>query len=171
MIDHENFTTGTYYVRLEGISVDKTKLNIPNGTFDISEEGDGGVVIDTGAAHTHLVLAAYIPLVEEMKKQIEHERKLDPENVFAHCYQTNTSHMTPDLVGMPGITLHLSGLDFDLVRWNIWLERDDGIVCLALLIASDDLTVIGAQHLQNVNVGYDLRNKVISLQNRDCIKT
>ncbi|KAI3893893.1 hypothetical protein MKX03_025225 [Papaver bracteatum] len=172
MMDHGNITTADYYVRLEGISAGKTRLNIPNGTFDISEEGDGGVIIDTGFGQTHLIQTAYDPLIAEMKKQIELERTLDPkENVFDFCYQTDTSQMTADIIGLPEITLHLSGLDFVLTRWNIWLDRGDGVVCLTLLPAKDDLTVIGAEHLQNVNVGYDLRKKVISLQNRDCMQT
>ncbi|KAI3950680.1 hypothetical protein MKW92_051780 [Papaver armeniacum] len=154
MMDYGNLTTGAYYVLLEGISVGQRGLHIPDGTFDITADGVGGVIIDTGTEYTYLHLVAHVFLIAELEAQI----KLDyvpPTGMFS----------------MPDITFHFSGMNFDLNKWNVWEEVGDSKICLTLLQADDGLTVIGAHHLQNVNVGYDLRNKVISLENRDCTQT
>ncbi|KAI3861190.1 hypothetical protein MKX03_005670 [Papaver bracteatum] len=169
MMDYSNLTTGAYYVMLEGISVGERLLHIPDGTFDITEDGVGGVIIDTGTEYTYLHLVAHVFLIAELEAQI----KLDyvppsPEDIFPLCYKKN---MTAGILSMPDITFHFSGMNFDLNKWNVWEEVGDEKICLTLLQADDGLTVIGAHHLQNVNVGYDLRNKVISLENRDCTQT
>ena len=43
-----------YYVTLEGISVGNTKVPIPQGTFDVTPDGDGGFVVDSGIPYTYL---------------------------------------------------------------------------------------------------------------------
>ncbi|KAI3955901.1 hypothetical protein MKW98_006261 [Papaver atlanticum] len=169
MMDYGNLTTGAYYVMLEGISVAERGLHIPDGTFDITEDGGGGVIIDTGTEYTYIHLVAHVYMIAELEAQI----KLDyvppsPEDKFPLCYKKN---MTAGILSMPDITFHFSGMNFDLNKWNVWEEVGDSKICLTLLQADDGLTVIGAHHLQNVNVGYDLRKKVISLENRDCTQT
>ncbi|MCL7040008.1 hypothetical protein MKW94_028454 [Papaver nudicaule] len=164
MIDYGSYTHGNYYVVLEGISVGKTKLNIPEGTFEISTLGEGGVIIDTGTGYTHLVTEAYDPFIAEVEKQIKLERR-PPYESFPYCYKIDT---TAGEMSMPDITFHFSGLNFVLQKRSVWKDVGDDKVCLTVLKAGGYLTIIGAQHLQNVNVGYDLKNQVISLLNRDC---
>ncbi|KAI3983067.1 hypothetical protein MKX01_035348 [Papaver californicum] len=170
MLDNGHVTAENYYVRMEGISVGETRLNIPKGIFEISAEGDGGVIIDTGTAYSHLIMMAHDPLIIELEEQIKLEKApFDPDGSYPLCYKTNNK--SDIITSMPYITFHFSGMDLILQKWNTWEDDGDGSVCLTLIQANDEVTVIGAQQLQNVNVGYDLKNKVISLQSKDCTKT
>ncbi|XP_026417938.1 aspartic proteinase CDR1-like [Papaver somniferum] len=160
-------TDARYYVSLEGISVNNTKLNIPQGTFKLSAAGVGGVMIDTGSSNTHLRREAYELLLEELVKQIKLKREFVSN--FDLCYLT---YGLRDLIYIPDITLHFSGLDYMVQGWTTWtrVAIDNNIVCFMLKRAVDELTTIGAHQLQDVNVGYDLPRKLISLQNTDCRK-
>ncbi|KAI3856329.1 hypothetical protein MKX03_023602 [Papaver bracteatum] len=170
MVGFGNKTFPHYYVSLEGISVGRTRLNIPQGTFEISETGNKGVIIDTGSTNTELARDAYDLLLAELEKQII-LRRVSISN-YDLCYLV--TRMEQLFNSIPKITYHFGGLNHTLEGWNAWLPYRSGVfgltVCLKFKRATDDLTVIGFQHLLDVNVGYDLRNKVISLQNGDCTK-
>ncbi|MCL7039122.1 hypothetical protein MKW94_027918 [Papaver nudicaule] len=167
MVEHGKFTTGSYYVTMEGISVGKTRLDIPYGAFDITPNGEGGVIIDTGSATTHIVKLAHDPLIAELAKQIKLERAA-PVGRLVLCYKGN---MRTHVLSMPDITFHFTGMDFYIQKSNAWLDAGNGKICLSFIQALYGATMIGARHLQNVNVGYDLRKKVISFQNEDCTQT
>ncbi|RZC48261.1 hypothetical protein C5167_041194 [Papaver somniferum] len=169
MVGFGNKSFPLYYVSLEGISVGLTRLNIPQGTFQISETGYRGVIIDTGTTNTNLAGDAYDVLLAELEKRIILER-VSISN-YELCYLVET--MEQVINDFPKITYHFTGLNHTLDVWNAWslYSGKYGLtVCLRFKRATDDLTIIGFQHLLDVNVGYDLRNKVISLQNGDCTK-
>ncbi len=48
-----------YYIGLKGISIGETLPLIPPSTFEINQDGSGGLFIDTGTSMTHLVEPAY----------------------------------------------------------------------------------------------------------------
>ncbi|KAI3856330.1 hypothetical protein MKX03_023603 [Papaver bracteatum] len=170
MVEFGNKPLPHYYVSLEGISVGLTKLNIPEGTFKTSETGYRGVIIDTGSTNTYLAGDAYDLLLAELRRQII----LTRVSIFNYelCYLV--TKMEEIINRIPKITYHFSGLNHTLEGWNAWSPYRNSkyglIVCLKFKRATDDLTIIGFEHLLDVNVGYDLRNKVISLQNGDCTK-
>ncbi|XP_025665319.1 aspartic proteinase CDR1 [Arachis hypogaea] len=45
---HFQALRGMYYITMEGISVGERRLDIPPATFEMKENGAGGVIIDTG---------------------------------------------------------------------------------------------------------------------------
>ncbi|KAI3891670.1 hypothetical protein MKX03_029276 [Papaver bracteatum] len=167
MVGLGNKTLALYYVSLEGISVGSTRLNIPQGTFKISETGYGGVVIDTGSTNTVIARAAYDLLLAEVKKQITLLTRVSHPK-YDLCYLVTMEQLD----GIPKITYHFSGLNHTLEGWNAWspvtFDGYNATVCLKFKRSTHALNIIGSQHLQNVNVGYDLRNKVISLQDTIC---
>jgi hypothetical protein len=53
-----------YYVGMTGITVGRTQLDLPIGTFDIYFDGSGGVIMDSGTTLTYLNNAAYLAVVQ-----------------------------------------------------------------------------------------------------------
>ncbi|MCL7038315.1 hypothetical protein MKW94_004431 [Papaver nudicaule] len=171
MVNNGQFRTANYYVSLEGISVGKTRLNIPKGTFELKPDWSGGVIVDSGSGTTHLPSAAFDPLVTELVKRIKLERVSPPPgSSIGLCYRIHevSYKLVPRL---PAITFHFRGLDFVLQNWTVWLDFGVDVICLTLFRSKQALTLVGAQHLQNVNVGYDLENEVISLRAMVCTQT
>lgn len=62
------------------------------------------------------------------------------------------------------------GLDFPLGDENTWIVNSEGNLCLTMSLneGSSDYTIFGMYQQQNVNVGYDLDNNIVSLKYRDC---
>ncbi|KAI3921426.1 hypothetical protein MKW98_013360 [Papaver atlanticum] len=166
MVEFGNETLPDYYVSLKGISVGETRLNIPQDTFKTSRYGLRGVYIDTGSTGTELARGAFDIFLEELVKQIKLKREYVSN--FDLCYEIRGDRDMED--NMPEITFHFTGLDYVVQRWNGWarVAIDNDFVCLMFRRAIGDLTIIGNHQLQDVNVGYDLENKLISLQNRNC---
>ncbi|KAI3856331.1 hypothetical protein MKX03_023604 [Papaver bracteatum] len=166
MVGYGNSTFLNYYVSLEGISVGDTKLNIPQDTFKTSRYGYRGVAFDTGSTGSLLARGAFDIFLEELVKQIKLKREFVSN--YDLCYEITGDRDVED--NMPKMTFHFTGLDYVVQGWNGWarVAIDNDFVCLMFRRAIDDLTIIGAHQLQDVNVGYDLENNVISLQNRNC---
>ncbi|OVA09153.1 Peptidase A1 [Macleaya cordata] len=76
-----------------------------------------------------------------------------------------------DIQTTPDVTFHFTGLDLVLTKLNTWIDAGDGNVCLAMLEGLTDHSILGNQQLQNVNVGYDLKKKVVSFKDMDCNNT
>ncbi|KAI3921424.1 hypothetical protein MKW98_013358 [Papaver atlanticum] len=167
MVEFGNDNMKFYYVSLEGISVGHTRLDIPEGTFKTAKSGYRGVIIDTGSTNTDLAGDAYDLLLAELMKQITLLKRVSLPK-YDLCYLVTMEQLN----GFPKITYHFSGLNHTLEGWNAWspviFDGYSATVCLKFKRTKRALTIIGSQHLQNVNVGYDLRNKVISLQDRVC---
>ena len=55
-----------YYASLEGISLGSARLPIPNGTFDLRDDGSGGMIVDSGTTFTILAESAFRVLVDHV---------------------------------------------------------------------------------------------------------
>ncbi|KAG6557854.1 hypothetical protein Mapa_000622 [Marchantia paleacea] len=58
-----NLQTWYFYVDVVDMSVNGQRLNVPPGTFDIDNQGQGGVMIDSGAPYSFLTPVAFDLLV------------------------------------------------------------------------------------------------------------
>ncbi|OWM90558.1 hypothetical protein CDL15_Pgr014861 [Punica granatum] len=58
-------------------------------------------------------------------------------------------------------------LTFELSKENTWEQIEPRKYCLAIL-RGDRINIIGMSQQKNVNVGYDLKNKVVSFKDMAC---
>jgi len=58
---------GLEYVTMEGISIGEKSLDIAPGTFEMKNNGTGGVIIDRGTTLTYLVDDVYELLCKEVR--------------------------------------------------------------------------------------------------------
>ncbi|GLJ54390.1 hypothetical protein SUGI_1168130 [Cryptomeria japonica] len=142
-----------YYLDLQGVSVDGSRLSIPHGTFDIKADGSGGVIIDSGTTITYLEQDGY----DSVKTAVQASMKLreaDGSRIGLDlCYKLP---FDSSAVKVPAITFHFAGADFYLPGQNaFYRDEESQLFCLAMA-ASNGLSIFGNIQQQNYHILYDL---------------
>ncbi|KAJ7542564.1 hypothetical protein O6H91_09G000800 [Diphasiastrum complanatum] len=152
-----------YFVHLEDISVGGERLNMPAGTFDANEKGDSATIFDSGTTLTYLPKLAY----DSIKHALQLKTPLTPVKTnlpLELCF--NITGIAAD--GIPGITFHFKGADYQMALENYFLSVDNaGTSCLSIA-PSDMIYIIGNLQQQNIHVVYDLENFQIGFVPTDC---
>lgn len=155
-----------YYLQLEGITVHGSKLEIPEGTFDLKSDGSGGIIIDSGTTITYLENPAY----SSLKRAVQQSMKLQEADGSAIgldlCYElpSDTSKIM-----VPAITFHFAGsADYDLSAENAFIaDEESGLLCLAMG-ESSGLSIFGNVQQQNFHILYDLGMNQLSFVHAEC---
>nr|CAD1819180.1 unnamed protein product [Ananas comosus var. bracteatus] len=153
-----------YYIRLKGISIGETLLKIPPSTFEINQDGSGGLFIDSGTSVTHLVEPAYSTLKQAVFDLVSLPRANRTFGVFDLCFMLPSSGQLPD---MPDMTLHFDGADMRLQKENYMIEPESGLVCLAMT-ASRTFSILGNYQQQNMQILYNLESSTLSFEPAQC---
>lgn len=153
-----------YYLKLEGISVGDERIELPQGIFDIGQNGQGGFVIDTGTTYTTLRSSAFYSLIDALSKDTSLPLRKDPGNLFKLCFAGSFD----DLESVPDITFHFFGADFVLWKETTFMSVGDELWCLTILPSIGELSILGNTQQQNYFVGYDLVADVVSFAPVDC---
>ncbi|MED6185779.1 hypothetical protein PIB30_060390 [Stylosanthes scabra] len=164
---------GMYYVTMEGISIGERRLDIAPATFEIKENGAGGVIIDTGSTLTYLPDDVQKLLYKEVRNILgaSYRKVIIETYPWLYCYEGVVSR---DLVGFPVVTFHFAqGADLALDTGSFFEQLTEGIFCMAIGPVSatgvdNRSSVIGLLAQQSYNVGYDLVNQVVYFQRIDC---
>uniref|UniRef100_A0ACD5TZK1 Uncharacterized protein n=1 Tax=Avena sativa TaxID=4498 RepID=A0ACD5TZK1_AVESA len=152
-----------YYVPLVGITVGNTRLSIPPAVFALNKTGDGGVIVDSGSPTTALVDEAYLPLREELKRQLNDSLVPPPAGSGMDLCVALAQEKT-----VPSMVFHFSGgADMVLPPENYWAPVDDSTSCM-VMDNSSGFSIIGNFQLQNKHMLYDLAKNQLSFQTADC---
>ncbi|XP_031252907.1 aspartic proteinase CDR1-like [Pistacia vera] len=143
-----------YYLTLQGISVGDEKLQIPSGIFDITENGQGGFIIDSGTTYTLLQGEAFDALVNALSEAINLPQRRNYGEELELCFEGSFE----DLVSQPDVTFHLNATDLILTKETTYEEVETGVWCLAILRSKNPLSILGNVQQRNYYVSYDLRN-------------
>jgi hypothetical protein len=125
---------------------------------------EGNIIIDSGTTLTFLPNDVYAKLKSAMIESVKLKRVHDPNHTFDLCYS-----VTSDGYDFPLITAHFKGADVPLHSIGTFVRIADDIVCLAFS-PSDDDPIFGNLAQQNLLVGYDLKQKIMSFKPMDCSK-
>ncbi|CAA0820659.1 Protein ASPARTIC PROTEASE IN GUARD CELL 2 [Striga hermonthica] len=131
-----------YYVRLMGIGVDGVRLpGVTADMFLISDDGNGGAIIDTGTTITRLPNDAYVALRDEFRRKMGNAMPLSYQYLDT-CYQLS------GLEKIPTVSLYLSDQsDTSITSKRPTFVVSDGmggfLECLAFVVSSSSLTIIG----------------------------
>ncbi|XP_068314900.1 aspartic proteinase nepenthesin-1-like [Pyrus communis] len=157
---------GWYHIGVEGISVEGTRLNISEDVFRWRPEGRGGIVIDTGTTYTHLASEAYYAVQSAVINALpNYKHKINPHSEFLLCYDSDDGfHMNI----APDIEFHFRddrrlGFDYTLDPNNVWNEDN----CMTIKPDYHGLSVLGINQLENVNVGIDFQNNIVTFEDTD----
>lgn len=162
-----NSKVGTfYYVDLSGISVSGELLSIPPSTFQLSDGGEGGVIVDSGTAVTRLQTEAYNAMRNAFKKGTGNLPSANGVALFDTCYDLSSRKS----VEVPTVSFHFSnGKELRLPAKNYMIPVDSsGTFCFAFAPTSSSLGIIGNVQQQGTRVSYDLANSLIGFSPNKC---
>ncbi|XP_071707333.1 protein ASPARTIC PROTEASE IN GUARD CELL 1 [Rutidosis leptorrhynchoides] len=155
-----------YYVGLRGLSVAGEMLGVPESLFKLTDEGDAGVIVDSGTAVTRLQTEAYNALRDAFVKRTKDLTATNGVALFDTCYDLSKKKS----VQVPTVSFHFSnGGVLDLPAKNYLIPVDSvGTFCLAFAPTSSTLSIIGNVQQQGTRVSYDLENSLIGFSPDKC---
>ncbi|KAK7314216.1 hypothetical protein VNO77_39429 [Canavalia gladiata] len=151
-----------YYLTLEAFSVGKNRIEFGDSSF--GSVGDGNIIIDSGTTLTLLPNDLYSRFESAVAEKIKLKRVDDPTQLLNLCYD-----ITSDELDVPVITAHFSGADVQLNAINTFVEVAKGVSCLAFT-STENIPIFGNLAQQNLLVGYDLKNNILSFKPTDCTR-
>ncbi|EYU46724.1 hypothetical protein ABFS82_04G015100 [Erythranthe guttata] len=165
-----------YYVDLQGITVNRTRLNISPRVFDFKSNGNlGGCTIDSGTPFSRIVGPAFDILKTELEKYFSRFRnlkKIKGNLDLDLCYERSKPEKYNNL---PEVTFHLRGADFVMKAEAVFqvvgrsITRLREYFCLAMVPHSTDST-IGSHQQTNHRLIHDTKNKKLVFYPVDCAK-
>ncbi|XP_020549898.1 aspartic proteinase CDR1-like [Sesamum indicum] len=149
-----------YGLNLVDISIGGQKLGLTQGTFS------GGCVIDSGGSISLLETNAYSAVQDSLERyfsKFKNVRRLLGDGAPSGflCYTQPKGFKR-----FPNLTFHFLGADFRVPSENLFLFRRN-FFCLAMM-ASKNLTLLGAYQQRNVRIVYDLKDEMLSFAPEDC---
>lgn len=155
-----------YYVDLTGISVAGELLSIPPSTFQLNDNGNGGVIVDSGTAVTRLQTEAYNSMRDAFKEGTRNLPSTNGVALFDTCYDLSARKS----VEVPTVSFHFSnGKELGLPAKNYMIPVDSsGTFCFAFAPTTSSLGIIGNVQQQGTRVSYDLANSLIGFSPNKC---
>ncbi|XP_020091045.1 aspartic proteinase nepenthesin-1-like [Ananas comosus] len=158
-----------YYLSLNGITVGNKRLKIPKSAFTIKENGNGGVIIDSGTGFTRLNRVAHDQVKSAFASQLKLSVINDSTGTFDVCFSVPISSYLR--VEVPKLIYHFEGADMDVPRDNYVVDLDEGGGLMCLLVSkskSNDVSIIGNIHQQNMWIEYDLEKNELGFAPAQC---
>ncbi|GFQ03318.1 aspartic proteinase nepenthesin-2 [Phtheirospermum japonicum] len=168
-----------YYVEMQGISINKVRLNISQRVFAFKNNGSvSGCIIDTGTSYSRIITPAFQILKLELEKyfsRLKGLKKIKSDLGLELCYDRSRAEGFKNL---PNITFHLQGSNADLVMkaeavFEIVRGRRRGgfreYICLAM-VRNDEVSIIGTHQQTNQRIIHDLKTKQLVFYPENCSK-
>ncbi|KAK4749832.1 hypothetical protein SAY87_027281 [Trapa incisa] len=145
-----------YYVQIKWIFVDGEALDIPKETWERSEDGSGGTIIDSGTTLTYFAEPASTIIKEAFARKVGNKYPLVDNEYFYPCYNVS---------GVDKMELPEFGMEFaDGAVWNFPVEnyfidiQEEHAFCLVLMgTAKSSFSIIGNYQQQNFHILYDTK--------------
>ncbi|XP_015080962.1 aspartyl protease family protein 2-like [Solanum pennellii] len=144
-----------YYVQIKSVIVGGEVLNIPKETWNLSPEGVGGTIIDSGTTLSYFAEPAYEIIKEAFVKKVKSYPIVQDFPILNPCYNVS---------GVKNVEFPSFGIVFgDGAVWNFPVENyfiklEPDIVCLAILgTPRSALSIIGNYQQQNFHILYDTK--------------
>ncbi|KAI3762060.1 hypothetical protein L1987_52483 [Smallanthus sonchifolius] len=155
-----------YYVGLSGLGVGGVQVSIPEPTFELSDMGHGGVVMDTGTAVTRLPTAAYTTFRDAFLAQTTNLPRARPNSIFDTCYDLNGFYT----VQVPTVSFYFNGGPvLTLPARNYLIPVNDvGTFCFAFAPTSSGLSIIGNIQQEGIQISVDSTNGLIGFGPNVC---
>ncbi|KAG2306323.1 hypothetical protein Bca52824_026071 [Brassica carinata] len=155
-----------YYVGLKGLGVGGVRIPLPDDVFDLTETGDGGVVMDTGTAVTRLPTAAYAAFRDGFKSQTANLPRASGVSIFDTCYDLSGFVS----VRVPTVSFYFTeGPVLTLPARNFLMPVDDsGTYCFAFAASPTGLSIIGNIQQEGIQVSFDGANGFVGFGPNVC---
>ena len=163
----ENPVDTFYYVQIKSIMVGGEVLNIPEGTWNMTSDGVGGTIVDSGTTLSYFAEPAYQIIKDAFVKKVKGYAIVQDFPILDPCYNVS---------GVEKIELPDFGILFaDGAVWNFPVENyfirldPEEVVCLAILgTPRSALSIIGNYQQQNFHVLYDTKKSRLGYAPMNC---
>ncbi|KAI5647755.1 hypothetical protein M9H77_33760 [Catharanthus roseus] len=163
----ENRADTFYYVQIKSIIVGGEVLDIPEETWNLTPEGAGGTIVDSGTTLSYFADPAYKIIKNAFVKKVKNYPVVNDFPILMPCYNISGVEK-PDLPSF--------GIAFaDGAVWNFPIENyfikidPDEVVCLAILgTPRSALSIIGNYQQQNFHMLYDTRQSRLGYAPTKC---
>ncbi|PIN20357.1 Aspartyl protease [Handroanthus impetiginosus] len=163
----ENLVNTFYYVQIKSVVVDGEELHIPEETWNMSTDGSGGVIIDSGTTLSYFADPAYKIIKEAFLKKVRGYEVVKDFPIMDPCYKASKV----DKLELPSF-----GFIFgDGAIWNFPVENyfiklePENMICLALMgTPRSVLSIIGNYQQQNFHILYDTKRSRPGFVQRKC---
>jgi hypothetical protein len=163
----ENHIDTYYYVKIKSIVIGGEVLEIPEETWQLSSEGVGGTIVDSGTTLSYFVEPACKIIKDTFMKKVKGYPLTKDFPMLEPCY--NVSGV--EKVDFPGFGIVFADgavWNFPVLNYVIPIVPDE-IVCLAILgTPRSAISIIGNYQQQNFHVVYDTKNSRIGYAPRNC---
>ncbi|XP_030929029.1 aspartic proteinase nepenthesin-2-like isoform X2 [Quercus lobata] len=157
----------TFSQLIKAIVVGGEVLNISEETWNLSPEGAGGTIIDSGTTLSYFTEPADEIIKEAFVKKVKGYPLLEDFPILSPCY--NVSRV--EKIELPEFEIHFA----DGAVWNFLVENYfillelEGIVCLAIMGTSrSSLSIIGNYQQQNFHIWYDIKKSRLGYAPMKC---
>nr|BAU03855.1 nepenthesin II [Nepenthes copelandii] len=163
---HSSSNPTYYYITLQGITVGGDNLGIPSSTFQLQDDGTGGMIIDSGTTLTYLPQDAYNAVAQAFTDQINLSTVDESSSGLSTCFQQPSDGST---VQVPEISMQFDGGVLNLGEENVLISPAEGVICLAMGSSSQlGISILGNIQQQETQVLYDLQNLAVSFVPAQC---
>uniref|UniRef100_A0A0R0IKL9 Peptidase A1 domain-containing protein n=1 Tax=Glycine max TaxID=3847 RepID=A0A0R0IKL9_SOYBN len=145
-----------YCLLSRGTHPPRTRLNISEDLFRVTDLGDGGAVMDTGTAVTRLPTVAYGAFRDAFVAQTTNLPRAAGVSIFDTCYDLN-GFVT---VRVPTVSFYFwGGQILTLPARNFLIPADDvGTFCFAFAASPSALSIIGNIQQEGIQISVDGAN-------------
>ncbi|KAL1307640.1 hypothetical protein AAHE18_17G047000 [Arachis hypogaea] len=162
----DNSVDTFYYVQIKSLMVDGEVLDIPEETWNLSAQGAGGTIIDSGTTLTYFADPAYEIIKDAFVKKIKGYPIVEGLPPLKPCY--NVSGI--DQMELPDFGILFSdGAVWNFPVENYFIQIDPDVVCLAILgTPRHALSIIRNYQQQNFHILYDMKKSRLGYAPRKC---
>ncbi|CAK9316841.1 unnamed protein product [Citrullus colocynthis] len=164
---HRNPNLDTFfYLGVTGLSVGGDILPIPETSFQMSQDGNGGIIIDSGTAVTRLQTTVYNVLRDAFVKSTHDLQSARGVALFDTCYDLSSKSR----VEVPTVSFHFAnGKELPLPAKNYLIPVDsEGTFCFAFAPTDSTLSILGNAQQQGTRVSFDLANSFVGFSPNKC---
>ncbi|XP_043700402.1 uncharacterized protein LOC122651144 [Telopea speciosissima] len=161
----ENPVDTFYYIQIKSIMVGGQVLQIPEETWQLSSEGAGGTIIDSGTTLSYFADPAYQLIKEAFAEKVKYPVVKDLP-VLDLCYNVSGVEKSelPEFAILFG-----DGAVWNFPVENYFIRLDpEEIVCLAILGMPSSLSILGNYQQQNFHILYDTKKSRLGFAPMKC---
>ncbi|TVU16572.1 hypothetical protein EJB05_40143, partial [Eragrostis curvula] len=137
------------------------------GLFRLTDDGAGGVVMDTGTAVTRLPREAYAALRDAFAAAVGGLPRAPAVSLFDTCYDLSAYTS----VRVPTVSFYFQeGATLTLPARNLLVEVDGGIYCLAFAPSSSGMSILGNIQQEGIQITVDSANGFEERSGRKTLK-
>ncbi|PWA78466.1 eukaryotic aspartyl protease family protein [Artemisia annua] len=158
-----------YYVHIKSVIVDGKTLDIPEKTWDLSSDGYGGTIIDSGTTLSYFADPAYNIIKSAFQTKVKRFPLVTDFPILEPCYNVSGVADYKNYLPSFGILFNDGAVwNFPVENYFIKLEPEE-IVCLAILgTPRSALSIIGNYQQQNFHVMYDMKKSRLGFAPTKC---